>query len=51
MAALNKGEIKGKYFSKAEAKLNFSGVDPSNYKALIIPGGRAPEAIRGNDLM
>ena len=45
IAALNKGEIKGEYFFKVEAKLNFSEVDPSNYKALIIPGGRAPEAI------
>ncbi|OEJ13914.1 protease [Brachyspira hampsonii] len=49
IAALNKGEIKGEYFFKTEAKLNFSEVDPSNYKALIIPGGRAPEAIRGSD--
>ena len=24
-------------------------MEPSNYKALIIPGGRAPEAIRGNE--
>lgn len=49
IASLNKGEIKGEYFFKVEAKLDFSEVEPSNYKALIIPGGRAPEAIRGNE--
>ena len=49
IAALNKGEIKGEYFFKVDAKLDFSEVNPSNYKALIIPGRRAPEAIRGNE--
>ena len=29
--------------------MDFSEVNPENYKALIIPGGRAPEAIRGNE--
>jgi protease I len=29
-----------------EADLTFAEVDPSNYVALVIPGGRAPEHIR-----
>jgi len=28
---------------------DFDGVDPSDYDALVIPGGRAPEYIRLND--
>ena len=49
IAALKKGTISGEYFFEIEAKLDFSEVNPENYKALIIPGGRAPEAIRGNE--
>ncbi|HST24612.1 MAG TPA: DJ-1/PfpI family protein [Gaiellaceae bacterium] len=32
-----------------EADLAFSEVDPERYAALLIPGGRAPEVIRGNE--
>jgi protease I len=32
-----------------EADLAFADVDPSEYVAVVIPGGRAPEHIRGDD--
>jgi deglycase len=32
-----------------EADLAFADVDPSDYAALVIPGGRAPEYIRNDD--
>ena len=31
-----------------DADLAFSGVDPSDYAAVVIPGGRAPEYIRND---
>lgn len=31
---------------KLESDLAFSSVDPSNYVALVLPGGRAPEFLR-----
>ncbi|MCK9859476.1 DJ-1/PfpI family protein [Paenibacillus sp. ATY16] len=31
-----------------QSHLGFADVDPSEYAAIIIPGGRAPEYIRGN---
>ena len=30
------------------ADISFAEVDPANYVALVIPGGRAPEYIRNN---
>lgn len=48
IAALKRGTISGEYFFKTSANLSFSEVNPKNYNLLIIPGGRAPESIRGN---
>ena len=48
IAALKKGIISGEYFFKVKANLSFDDVNPKDYKLLIIPGGRAPESIRGN---
>src|SRR5947199_3366618 len=33
---------------RLNADLAFSDVDPSEYVAVLIPGGRAPEVIRGD---
>ena len=45
---MKKGIISGEYFFKVKANLSFDDVNPKDYKLLIIPGGRAPESIRGN---
>ena len=31
-----------------ESEISFEGVDPGDYEALLIPGGRAPEYLRNN---
>lgn len=49
IASLNKGVISGEYFFQIEVNLDFTQVDPKNYSLLVIPGGRAPESIRGNE--
>lgn len=48
IASLNKGKIKGKKGYEIEANLSFAEVKPQEYDMLIIPGGKAPEAIRSN---
>ncbi len=47
IAAPEWGEIKGKRGYTVTANLSFDDVQSSGYKILVIPGGKAPEAIRG----
>ncbi len=48
VASLNKGRIKGKKGHEIDVSLSFAEVKPQDYDILIIPGGKAPEAIRSN---
>jgi len=47
IAAPEWGEIKGKRGYGVSANLAFDDVQSEGYKILLIPGGKAPEAIRG----
>lgn len=46
VAAAKKGPIQGKHGYEVQADLSFADVDPGSYAALILPGGKAPAAIR-----
>lgn len=46
LASMRKGEIKGLHGYKARADLALDEVDPSAYGLLVLPGGRAPQAVR-----
>jgi protease I len=46
IASINKGIIKGKHGYEIEAVKSFGEVDPGNYDMVLLPGGKAPEAIR-----
>lgn len=46
VAAENAGVIRGKHGYEVQAELGFGEVDPKKYCALIVPGGKAPAAIR-----
>lgn len=48
VASINKRKIKGKKGHEVEANKTFLEIDSDNYDILIIPGGKAPEAIRFN---
>jgi len=48
IAAPERGQIKGKHGYEVEVNLAFTEVDPKKYDILLIPGGKAPEAIRFN---
>ncbi len=48
IASLNKGTIKGKHGYEVEANLSVSDIDPADYDALLLPGGKAPGALRGD---
>ena len=46
IASLKTGDIKGKHGYRATANLAVREVDPSAYDLLVLPGGRAPSALR-----
>jgi protease I len=46
VASIKKGTIKGKHGYEVEVDKTLKEVDPNDYDILILPGGKAPEAIR-----
>lgn len=46
VASIKKGTIRGKHGYEVEVDKTLREVDPNDYDILILPGGRAPEAIR-----
>ncbi|MCY0868393.1 MAG: type 1 glutamine amidotransferase [Desulfurococcus sp.] len=46
IAAPTRGSIKGKVGYSVESNKTFDEVDPAEYDALVLPGGRGPERIR-----
>jgi protease I len=46
VASIKKGKIKGKHGYEVEANKSLQEVVPGDYDLLILPGGKAPEAVR-----
>jgi len=46
VASMKKGKIKGKHGYEVEVDKTLKEVDPDDYDILILPGGKAPEAVR-----
>ena len=46
VASMKKGKIKGKHGYEVEVDKTLKEVDPNDQDVLILPGGKAPEAIR-----
>jgi protease I len=46
IASINKGRIKGKHGYEVKVNKTLKEVKPDEYDILILPGGKAPEAIR-----
>lgn len=46
VASMNKGKIKGKHGYEVEVDKTLEEVDPDGYDLLLLPGGKAPEAVR-----
>ncbi len=46
IASINRGKIKGKHGYEVEAVKSLDEVDPGSYDMLLLPGGKAPEAVR-----
>lgn len=46
IASLNKGKVTGKHGYSVEATLSLAETDPDLYDILILPGGKAPSALR-----
>ncbi len=46
VASMGKGKIKGKHGYETEAGKTLQEVNPADYDLLLLPGGKAPEAIR-----
>ncbi len=51
IASISRGKIKGKKGHEVEANKTFEEINPEDYDILIIPGGKAPEAIRSNPIV
>ncbi|MFO7881230.1 MAG: type 1 glutamine amidotransferase domain-containing protein [Kosmotogaceae bacterium] len=49
IAANNEKEITGKHDYNVKPDLSFESVNPEEYDALVIPGGKAPETVRLNE--
>lgn len=49
IAAPRQGRIAGKHGYAVEANLALEGVSAEDYALLVVPGGRAPQAVRGTD--
>lgn len=48
IASMKKGRIRGKHGYEVEAGKTLDKLDPDDYDMLVLPGGRAPEAVRKN---
>ena len=48
IASIHSGRITGKHGYSVDVNLTFDKVNPNEYDLLIIPGGKAPEAVRLN---
>lgn len=48
IASFEKGSVSGKYHFIIEANKTFDDIVPSEYGALVLPGGKAPEKLRQN---
>lgn len=46
IASMHSGRITGKHGYSVDVNLAFDKVNPNEYELLIIPGGKAPEAVR-----
>ncbi len=46
IASIKKGPFKGKHGYEVEAVKTLDEIDPDEYDFLLLPGGKAPEAIR-----
>ncbi len=46
IASISAGKIRGKHGYEVNVDKVFAAVDPAAYDVLILPGGKAPEAIR-----
>jgi protease I len=46
IASIKKGSIKGKHGYEVMASKPLKEIDPDDYDALILPGGKAPETVR-----
>jgi PfpI family intracellular protease len=46
IASLKKGTIVGKHGFRIDATLSLKEVDPNQYQILVLPGGKAPAALR-----
>ena len=40
------GTIRGKHGYEVKADLSLAGIEPDDYALLVLPGGKAPEAVR-----
>ncbi|ASJ10211.1 peptidase [Thermococcus sp. P6] len=49
VASFERGRITGKHGYSVEVQLSFEEVDPEEFDALVLPGGRAPERVRLNE--
>ncbi len=46
IASIEKGKIKGKHGYEVAVDITLKEVNPDDYDILILPGGKAPEALR-----
>lgn len=51
IASIKAGTIIGKHGYKVVAALSLNQIDPSSYDLVILPGGKAPSALRINEKM
>lgn len=49
VASFKRGKITGKHGYSVEVQLSFDEVDPDEFDALVLPGGKAPERVRLNE--
>ncbi len=46
VASLNRGTIKGKHGYEVAVDTTIEGINPDDYAILVLPGGKAPAALR-----
>jgi protease I len=49
IASMSRGRIRGKHGYEVDANRALNEIDPADYDVLILPGGRAPEAVRKDE--
>ena len=49
IASMKRGGIKGKHGYEVEANRAHRDIKPDDYDALLLPGGKAPEAVRNDE--